>query len=736
MNKWTPCIAVLGGIGCSLGYASEIVRQNALELPPVTVIASKVDSTNASQSTLTQDDITTQQASTTQELLDTLPGVAMAGSPRPGSQTINIRGFGTYDVEDVQLRLDGAPKLFQKYQQGSLFLEPELLKSVEVNKGPHSALYSNGGTGGVVNMTTKDADDLLLPGQEFGGMVKGGYQSNNSTEVYSGSVYAGGKDNPFDLVVNFTKRRSDNIKDGEGNEYNYSGANSKSSLVKLGYTFENGHKVSYSYIELDDASRTPWAAKRGLFTVTDYERRRYGVANALLRKTVWRETKDKTSVFKHEYISPNYEWLNTSLTLSHSKSSQKDTRPDGASKYSGSNMGNKSWTDYKTLYAEFKNTQDIELGDWIHTLTYGVQLSREERDITMIDLSKEGREEYNNGRYQPWYMPSGRQIVSSVFVQDEISFGQLTVTPSLRYDYVRNKGTGNDAPRFSNPAQGHDYSAKSYDGLSPRLGLFYKLSPEMAVFSNLSYTFRAPGVDEIYDVGSTQPTSRKLKAEKVLAAEAGVIRSFSNLYQESDNLQIRASLFYTRVDDAISRRLGMYYKKDENGRSVPSQSPYTNIREQYVRGIEAEIFYDSDSVFGQVNLTMMDSKMSGTPRDPHGPDVPVNEVPPPEVNMTLGYKWDTSLKFGWKGKYAHKSDRNARDIDPENAPNYAPFVETPSYLLHHLFLEWKPHWNSNIAETTVNVFAENITNKQYTPYLNEGIAGMGRNIKVSVTQKF
>ncbi|WP_263078382.1 TonB-dependent receptor plug domain-containing protein [Endozoicomonas sp. Mp262] len=436
------------------------VQQDVILLQTVSVIANEVEASNVGASTLSHDQIETRQASSVQELLDTLPATSLVGSPRAGGQTINIQGFGSMDVEHVQLKLDGAPKQFRKYQQGSLFLEPELLKSVDVGKGPHSSMNGNGGFGGVVNMKTKDAKDLLKPGQVVGGMVKTGFHSNNHLELYSGTVYAGDKDNPFDVLVNITKRRAGNMKEGDGNTFNYSGMNFLSGLAKVGYDFGNGHEISLTHISGRDASRVPWAAKAGLFDG-------YAV-DELYRKTVWRETDDTNTIFKHQFTSPSVEWLNTDLTLSYVDTKQHDTRPEEASKYSGSNMGNENWTHYKTLFAELKNNQLIETSLLAHDLTYGVQYLQGKQDTLMLDLQpthvKSG--EYNHGLYQPWYMPSGKQTTMSVFFQDEVSWNDLTITPSLRYDHVVNQGVENLAPRFNNPAAGHDYSQKSYSDLS------------------------------------------------------------------------------------------------------------------------------------------------------------------------------------------------------------------------------------------------------------------------------
>lgn len=112
---------------------------NALQLDAQTIVGNgrEVDASNVGRSTLTRRDIERQQADNIPSLLQTLPGVTMGGSPKPGGQTTNIWGLG--DAEDVPYTLDGAQKSgFERYQQGTVFIEPEMIKRIEVEKGPHS----------------------------------------------------------------------------------------------------------------------------------------------------------------------------------------------------------------------------------------------------------------------------------------------------------------------------------------------------------------------------------------------------------------------------------------------------------------------------------------------------------------------------------------------------------------------------------------------------------------------
>lgn len=119
---------------------SRTTNSASLQLDALSVIGTgnQVDASTVGRSTLSQADIDRLQPNNIASLVQTLPGVTMGGSMKPGGQIINIRGMG--EAEDVPMTVDGATKSgFERYQQGTIFIEPEMIKNVEVEKGPHSA---------------------------------------------------------------------------------------------------------------------------------------------------------------------------------------------------------------------------------------------------------------------------------------------------------------------------------------------------------------------------------------------------------------------------------------------------------------------------------------------------------------------------------------------------------------------------------------------------------------------
>ena len=135
-QRWTPLAAALAlALGGAQGpawaaamadKADKAEKADAVQMPAISVFGDAISAGTAGRSYINSADIERQQADNVASLLDTLPGVDLAGTARPSGQSLNIWGFNK--VQDVKVILDGVPKGFEKYRQGSIFIEPELIK--------------------------------------------------------------------------------------------------------------------------------------------------------------------------------------------------------------------------------------------------------------------------------------------------------------------------------------------------------------------------------------------------------------------------------------------------------------------------------------------------------------------------------------------------------------------------------------------------------------------------------
>ena len=109
-------------------------------------------------SVVSRDDIELLIPSTPSDLLRDVPGVDFSGGPRRTGEVPSIRGLSG---DNVLILLDGARQSFISGHDGRFFIDPELISTVEVVRGPASSLYGSGAVGGVLAFETVDAADLL-----------------------------------------------------------------------------------------------------------------------------------------------------------------------------------------------------------------------------------------------------------------------------------------------------------------------------------------------------------------------------------------------------------------------------------------------------------------------------------------------------------------------------------------------------------------------------------------------
>lgn len=113
------------------------------------------------------------------DLFRKIPGVrgSYAHQGEVGNQ-IGIRGYNGRHGQDIGVFIDGVPQNFPSagvgLNGGSEFswLAPEMIESIEIIKGPFSALYGDGSQAAVINITTRKNDpssSVISSGANYGG---------------------------------------------------------------------------------------------------------------------------------------------------------------------------------------------------------------------------------------------------------------------------------------------------------------------------------------------------------------------------------------------------------------------------------------------------------------------------------------------------------------------------------------------------------------------------------------
>lgn len=704
-------------------------------LQPITLKGGRVFNGDApSVVEIDQAAIEAAQSNSLPQLLQKTPGVSSSGGVRSQGQSTSIRGFARQS--DVRLLLDGAPKNFERYDQGTVFIDPELLKRVEIQKGATSVRYGNGGFGGTVIMESKTASDMLKPGQSFGAWGKTSFQSANKQKLGSAAIY--GKSDfggpvTYDGLASVIWRKSDNMRVGGGQVYDASNDKITSFSANAGAAYD-GHELRASVIYGKSGDYGPLAANRGDLGLTAYSIKTYGYDLARLRALAWRDMEDFSSTLKYSYDGDS-DLVNFKAMASFSATSLDMTRPAIPGFVpTGSLGGMQDDTKYTDFKLEAENTSNFELGGVSHVANYGVQYMRHERDSWMYDIANRTSAQYNYGRYASWIKPEGKQETIAAFFRDEISLTDtFKVTPGIRFDHIRSQGVPNAAPRYNTPAAGHDYSAVSHSGATPALSMRWEAVPGTTFFADWAYAMRAPVIDELYSSQSlattASGTSRNLKVERNNNFNLGVSQRFDDVFQNGDSLTASIGGFYNNVTTPITRRFG-----SANLARVKNVPFYWNTPSYKIYGLDFSASYDSDYVFGNLGLSWMNGSRNGAINDVYGPDTYMNDLSPLTANLQLGYKlpdWDLALS--WNGQFVAHQERTP--VNQGTGSFYAR-PESLGYAVHGIALDWTPK-EGMMAGLEVHAAVENLFDKYYFPYLSDGIAAQpGRNFKLSISRKF
>ncbi|HHF6602090.1 TPA: TonB-dependent hemoglobin/transferrin/lactoferrin family receptor [Haemophilus influenzae] len=747
INKRIFLLVTLVGIQLNVTAKQNSSNSNREELLPIIVNTDEDSNKLPGRSVLKQKNIEQQQADNAANLINILPGVNMAGGFRPGGQTLNINGMG--DAEDVRVQLDGATKSFEKYQQGSIFIEPELLRKVTVDKGNYSPQYGNGGFAGTVKFETKDARDFLKENQKIGGLLKYGNNSNNNQKTYSTALVLQNEQKNIDLLLFGSVRNAGDYKRPDNSKILFSKNNQKTGLIKVNWQISPEHLLTLSSVYGIHKGWEPFAAKRDILPKPSSDDiKRHGTDIAWKRKLVYRDQKDKNYTLKYHYLPENNPWINLSTQFSYSKTTQNDTRPEKAPSVFLGTLGNQSWITYSDLTFDINNTSTFNIKSTRHELLFGLQWLKNTRNTLMYDKSKVRQANYNYGYFQPYYMPSGRQYTQALYLQDQITWKNLIFSTGMRYDHINNIGQKNFAPRYNDISLGHNYSQKNYNGWSYYLGLNYNVNHYLSLFTNFSRTWRAPVIDEQYETQflnntqdrrvSVSATSLNLEKEMINQTRVGGIITLNHLFQENDAFQFRTTYFYHRGKNEIFKTRGVNCvgnAADTNNDVCPKKiiGNYRNLPGYVIQGAELEAYYQSTYLFGELTYSYVKGKRDTSPRNPWGKTSTwIAEIPPRKATATLGFNVPKYyLTVGWRAEFVRRQDRSPLSGDPK--ASYWSLPASRGYSLHNLFLSWSP---AKIKGMNIKITVDNLFNRAYNPYLGELASGTGRNIKFSLSQKF
>jgi hemoglobin/transferrin/lactoferrin receptor protein len=551
------------------------------------------------------------QADRVATILNTIPGVTVAETAQDTAQSINIRGL--QDFGRVNVLIEGMRQNFQRSghnANGAFYLEPEMLKSVDITRGPTSTIYGSGAIGGVVAFQLLDADDILKSGELAAVRSRTSYASNGDGRLVSetGAVRAGN----FDIVGQLNGRWSNDYEDGAGNTVPNSGDTTKSGFAKARWRPLAGHEFTGIVIDYN----SDFVDQLG---------------------TVERDTsvKNRQYALGYTFASPTNPLIDLGVKAYRNETDLRQIRLTFSP---FEPVGSRRSFNLETEGFDVFNTSRFNFGSTKLAVTYGGDGFRD--TVVTSDPAGNGDE----------FTPSGARLVLGTFIQSKLTFfDTIDVIAALRYD--------------SYELESDDVSS---DGsrVSPKITVGYTPVKGVTLFTTYAEGYRAPAVTETLIDGIHPPPAPfplkpnpNLKPEVAHNLEAGVNFKYDNLFKRNDLFRARIVAFRNKVDDFIDA-----VEVFDPTSPLFFHLQYQNIAQATLEGVELEAMYDARAWF----LGLGAHYIRGTNEET---GEGLYSVAPPQLTLTAGFRaFDSKLVAGARGRFVAPQDR----VPVGTATNFLP----------------------------------------------------------------
>jgi hemoglobin/transferrin/lactoferrin receptor protein len=606
------------------------------------------------------------QPSTPDDILRFVPNVEFSGGPRRTGEVPSIRGFSG---PDVIILFDGARQNYNSGHQGRFFIDPSVLKQVEVLRGPASSLYGSGGTGGVIEFRTLDAADFLAPDETVGARVSTGYQAANRETLGTFTGFATPVEG-LGLVGSFAKRDSGSIELGDGSELDESDDDIISGFGKASYSFADHHRIEGSYLTFRNEAEEPSNGQ--------------GLGSGDLTE---KDIQSDTFRAAYSYKNPADKLLDLDVLAYYTDFKADELRLEGAS------AGELLKRDVDTIGFRVDNRSRAMLSDSIGaTFTYGGEFYRDVQNGESASGDRDG-------------VPDAKSNFYGLFSQAEIAIaepfgmlpGDVLIIPGLRFDSYRSSSDVADS--------------NSEQAVSPRIGLSYLPADWLMMFASYGHAFRAPHIDELYLTGvhfSQGPVINNfipnpdLKPQRTRTFEFGGGMSFKDLFQDDDELQFKASHFLTWGKDFIDLEVL------QPGFVGTTQS--VNVPRAKLWGSEIEASYDGPRFLGSLGWSSIDGEDRDTGEK-------LGVLTADRLTLVGGVKVpEIDSLIGWRSTFAAKFDK----VDD-------PSEERDNYNIHDVFFAWQPS-DGFLQGFRVDLGVDNLFDADYER-VYAGVSEQGINFK-------
>ncbi len=140
------------------------------------------------------------------DVLEQVSGVSMNSLYARPEVSVGVQGLAGFGR--VSQSLEGITQSFHAFTQdigqtGSIFIEPQFLKSVEISRGVSSGSSRLGSLGGAADFRYLDVEDIIAPGRSTGGLLRGysGITGSGNGQQPSGALFVGARNARWEFML-------------------------------------------------------------------------------------------------------------------------------------------------------------------------------------------------------------------------------------------------------------------------------------------------------------------------------------------------------------------------------------------------------------------------------------------------------------------------------------------------------------------------------------------------------
>lgn len=657
----------------------------------------KLLDTAASVSVITDKDLNQMHINNLDEAFVKIPGVYVGRLSGIGSTTSQTVMRGVNAANSVAVLVDGV-QVNDSYNGSVTWsaIPVDMVKRVEVLRGPASVLYGGNALAGVINIITKDVDKTSVN-------LKLSYGSNNTQNH---SLYVAGKaSDKLDFNVNYEKKKTDGYitdpvlssKAVFGAETTTTNTGAKRWIIgnkgKRQWD-ENTVGVGFKY-HFDESKSLALD-----FTKNEYE---YSYSAP-------------TSYFGDDIIKK----AGTYFSTPGEKASNKYNMT-----YNDSENGWKAVVGYSDQYKQHDtsiskatdsskpNTRfsfDLQKNQTIsanNNAVFGLNYRKDEMDATVYKLA----DKFNSdSKIAVDSMASGTNKSFSAYVMDEHKFSdRWTATAGLRYD----KWSTDGRILLPNKTEAINYDESTYDNWSPSLSVMYKPEADSSVYLSWGKAFEAPSLYRMYSSSYSSNVyniaNPNLKPQKAETFELGYKKDLNN------KSAIGVSVYDTKYK-------GLLYKNSLGVVDGMNATCYQNAGEAEAKGFELELNHNFDDKWSAfLNYTyqnpVIKKALKETEKDKY-----VTAIPKEVFRAGVTYsddKWSGMLT----GEYISKRFSKTDNSDTVNGVygSYDP------YFIMNMDISYSFNKNYTLTASVNNILDRDFFNYYYQP---------GRTYSVELNYRF